>query len=131
MARKTITKKIAIDMFKKAKAEIIIKNTAVYGVIKHPFIDNCEGNKDWIEMPERHTAYFAKWSLSDGFMLRTIEYNKQHKMFEPVKLYESYLQPPITVELIAEQVTKIREALKKEFIKRENKKIEKDLEVLG
>ena len=128
---KTITKKIAIDMLTKAKAEIIVKNTAVYGVMKHPFIDNCEANRDWIEMPERHTAYFAKWSLSNGFELRTIAYNKQHKMFEPVKLYESYQQPPMTVKLINEQVVKITEALKKEFIKRENKKIVKDLEVLG
>jgi hypothetical protein len=128
---KTITKKTAIDMLKKAKAEIIIKNTAVYGVMKHPLIDNREAGRDWVEMPEKHTAYFAKWSLSDGFELRTIAYNKQHKMFEPVKLYESYQQPPITVKLIAEQVTKIRNALKKEFIKRENKKLEKELEVLG
>lgn len=128
---KTITKKIAIDMLTKAKAEIIVKNTAVYGVMKHPFIDNCEANRDWIEMPEKHTAYFAKWSLSNGFELRTIAYNKQHKMFEPVKLYESYQQPPMTVKLINEQVVKITEALKKEFIKRENKKIVKDLEVLG
>lgn len=128
---KTITKKTAIDMFKKAKAEIIIKNTAVYGVMKHPLIDNREVDHDWKEMPERHTAYFVKWSLSNGFELRTIAYNKQHKMFEPVKLYESYLQPPMTVELINEQVVKITDALRKEFIKRENKKIEKDLEVLG
>ena len=128
---KTITKKIAIDMLKKAKAEIIIKNTAVYGIMKHPFIDNCEANRDWIEMPEKHTAYFAKWSLSNGFELRTIAYNREHKMFEPVKLYESYQQPPMTVKLINEQVVKITEALRKEFIKRENKKIEKDLEVLG
>ena len=128
---KTITKKTAIDMLKKAKAEIIIKNTAVYGVMKHPFIDNREADRDWVEMPEKHTAYFAKWSLSKGFELRTIAYNKQHKMFEPVKLYESYQQPPITVELINEQVIKITDALRKEFIKRENKKIEKDLEVLG
>ena len=128
---KTITKKIAIDMLKKAKAEIIIKNTAVYGVMKHPFIDNREVNHDWKEMPEKHTAYFAKWSLSDGFELRTIAYNKEHKMFEPVKLYESYQQPPITIKLINEQVIKITDALRKEFIKRENKKIEKELEVLG
>ena len=128
---KTITKKTAIDMLKKAKAEIIIKNTAVYGVMKHPFIDNCEVNRDWIEMPEKHTAYFAKWSLSNGFELRTIAYNREHKMFEPVKLYESYQQPPMTVKLINEQVVKITEALKKEFIKRENKKIVKELEVLG
>lgn len=128
---KTVTKKTAIDMLKKAKAEIIIKNTAVYGVMKHPLIDNREVDHDWKEMPERHTAYFAKWSLSNGFELRTIAYNKQHKMFEPVKLYESYLQPPMTVELINEQVVKITNALRKEFINRENKKIEKDLEVLG
>ena len=128
---KTITKKTAIDMLKKAKAEIIIKNTAVYGVMKHPFIDNREADRDWVEMPEKHTAYFAKWSLSKGFELRTIAYNKQHKMFEPVKLYESYQQPPITVELINEQVIKITDALRKEFIKRENKKIVKELEVLG
>lgn len=127
---KTITKKAAIDMLKKAKAEIIIKNTAVYGVMKHPFIDNREADRDWVEMPEKHTAYFAKWSLSKGFELRTIAYNKQHKMFEPVKLYESYQQPPMTVELINEQVIKITDALRKEFIKRENKKIVKDLEVL-
>lgn len=128
---KTITKKAAIDMLKKAKAEIIIKNTAVYGVMKHPFIDNREADRDWVEMPEKHTAYFAKWSLSKGFELRTIAYNKQHKMFEPVKLYESYQQPPMTVELINEQVIKITDALRKEFIKRENKKIVKELEVLG
>jgi hypothetical protein len=128
---KTITKKAAIDMLKKAKAEIIVKNTAVYGVMKHPFIDNREADRDWVEMPEKHTAYFAKWSLSKGFELRTIAYNKQHKMFEPVKLYESYQQPPMTVELINEQVIKITDALRKEFIKRENKKIVKELEVLG
>lgn len=128
---KTVTKKTAIDMLKKAKAEIIIKNTAVYGVMKHPFIDNREADRDWVEMPEKHTAYFAKWSLSKGFELRTIAYNKQHKMFEPVKLYESYQQPPMTVELINEQVIKITDALRKEFIKRENKKIVKELEVLG
>ena len=128
---KTITKKAAIDILKKAKAEIIIKNTAVYGVMKHPFIDNREADRDWVEMPEKHTAYFAKWSLSKGFELRTIAYNKQHKMFEPVKLYESYQQPPMTVELINEQVIKITDALRKEFIKRENKKIVKELEVLG
>lgn len=127
---KTITKKTAIDMLKKAKAEIIIKNTVVYGVMKHPLIDNREAGRDWIEMPEKHTAYFAKWSLSGGFELRTIAYNKQHKMFEPVKLYESYQQPPMTVKLINEQVIKITDALRKEFIKRENKKIEKELEVL-
>ena len=128
---KTVTKKTAINMLKKAKAEIIIKNTAVYGVMKHPLIDNREVDHDWVEMPERHTAYFAKWLLSNGFELRTIAYNKQHKMFEPEKLYESYLQPTMTVELINEQVVKITNALRKEFIKRENKKIEKDLEVLG
>ncbi len=128
---KTITKKTAINILKKAKTEIIIKNTAVYGVMKHPFIDNCEVNRDWKEMPERHTAYFAKWSLSNGFELRTIAYNKQHKMFEPVKLYETYQQPPMTVELINEQVVKITDALRKEFVKRENKKIVKELEVLG
>lgn len=128
---KTVTKKTAIDMLKKAKAEIIVKNTAVYGVMKHPFIDNREADRDWVEMPEKHTAYFAKWSLSKGFELRTIAYNKQHKMFEPVKLYESYQQPPMTVELINEQVIKITDALRKEFIKRENKKIVKELEVLG
>lgn len=128
---KTITKKTAINMLKKANAEIIIKNTAVYGVMKHPFIDNREAGRDWIEMPEKHTAYFAKWSLSNGFELRTIAYNREHKMFEPVKLYETYLQPPMTVELINEQVVKITDALRKEFIRRENKKIVKDLEVLG
>lgn len=128
---KTITKKTAINMLKKAKAEIIIKNTAVYGVMKHPLIDNREADRDWIEMPEKHTAYFAKWSLSKGFELRTIAYNREHKMFEPVKLYESYQQPSMTVELINEQVVKITDALRKEFIKRENKKIVKDLEVLG
>ena len=80
---KTITKKTAIDMLKKAKAEIIVKNTAVYGIMKHPLIDNREVDHDLKEMPERHTAYFAKWSLSNGFELRTIAYNKQHKMFEP------------------------------------------------
>lgn len=128
---KTVTKKIAIDMLKKAKAEIIVKNTAVYGVMKHPLIDNREVDHDWVEMPERHTAYFAKWSLSKGFELRTIAYNKQQKMFEPVKLYESYQQPPMTVELINEQVIKITDALRKEFIKLENKKIVKELEVLS
>lgn len=128
---KTITKKTAINMLKKAKAEIIIKNTAVYGVMKHPLIDNREVDHDWIEMPEKHTAYFAKWSLSNSFELRTIAYNREHKMFEPVKLYETYLQPPMTVELINEQVVKITDALRKEFIKRENKKIVKELEVLG
>lgn len=128
---KIITKKTAIDMLKKAKAEIIVKNTAVYGVMKHPLIDNREVDHDWVEMPERHTAYFAKWSLSKGFELRTIAYNKQQKMFEPVKLYESYQQPPMTVELINEQVIKITDALRKEFIKLENKKIVKELEVLS
>lgn len=128
---KIITKKTAIDMLKKAKAEIIVKNTAVYGVMKHPLIDNREVDHDWVEMPERHTAYFAKWSLSKGFELRTIAYNKQQKMFEPVKLYESYQQPPMTVELINEQVIKITDALRKEFIKLENKKIIKELEVLS
>lgn len=128
---KIITKKTAIDMLKKAKAEIIVKNTAIYGVMKHPLIDNREVDHDWVEMPERHTAYFAKWSLSKGFELRTIAYNKQQKMFEPVKLYESYQQPPMTVELINEQVIKITDALRKEFIKLENKKIVKELEVLS
>ena len=36
----------------------------------------------------------------------------------------------MTVELINEQVVKITDALRKEFIGRENKKIVKDLEVL-